>query len=296
MNHSVKEHFIAKDFPTIEETLEWAVEAVRHQSPKRLRYVPTAANKLFCQADFDFRWLPTNLINGARQFECARQAVLEADLVLPVNHFPDPLLQEIYDHYMLEPTRGGAVFGPISYLRFCDPGPHDFPQAPFQSVVSKLADPVWFSRNLESRWRGFHSQPSCVSVRVPVGLSQEEASKYILKEYIRENACSKRGAGARVRQDRTILKYLGATRVLRNLSRSEGFEDSKPLHSRRARRLVWSELVAEAKLLTEAVFGEPLLKSDQEWQKAQHFIALLLSQYQSEIEWLRELFSSYPNF
>jgi hypothetical protein len=226
--------------------------------------------------------------------ECACQAVIEADLALPAKQFPDPLLQEIYDRYTWERIGGQTLFGPIWYLRFCDPGPQDFPLSPFQLVVPKLEDPVWFSRNLEDHCRAFHSKAAFVSVRFPVGLSKEEASQYFLKEYMRQGACPRRGAAASVRQHKTILKYLGATRVLNHLSRANGLRDSERLHSDRARRLVWSALLADAKILTTDALGKPLLESDQEWVKAQRFITQLLAQYQSEIEWLRKLFLHDP--
>jgi len=65
-----------------------------------------------------------------------------------------------------------------------------------------LEDPERFSRGLENRWRRFHSKPAYVSIDVPAGLSQDEASEYFLKKYIREGACQKRGAGASVRSIR----------------------------------------------------------------------------------------------
>src|SRR5260221_5352615 len=76
-------------------------------------------------------------------------------------------------------------------------------------------------------------------------------------------------------------------RALNPLSRANGLRDSERLHSDRARRLVWSALVAEAKILTTDALGKPLLESDQDRAKAQRFITQLLAQYQSEIEWLR---------
>jgi hypothetical protein len=302
---SVNHHCIPMDFPAVEETFDWCAEAFGPQDPKRLnnsakpRQILTAqVQKEFSLFDFDFRSVPKNLISGARHYECARQAVIEAGLMLPAKQFPDLLLQEIYDHYVWECVGRKTVFGPIWYLRFCDPGPLDFPLSPFQSVAAKFKNPVWFSRSLENRWRAFHSMRGIVSVPVPVGLSKQEASEYFLKEYIREGACSERGAGASVRRDRIILKYLVARRALDYCRRSEGFRDSEdPFRSMRAHRLVWSKLVADATVFTADILGEPLLKSEQEWAKAQHFTGRLLTKYQSEIEWLRELFCmTLPSF
>jgi hypothetical protein len=250
-------------------------------------------SEAFSEADIDFEWLPTNLIAGARHYECAREAVIEADLMLPAKRFPDPLIYKIYDHYMWQCVNRRTPFGPIWHLRFVDPGPQDFPLSPFQSVVPKLEDPVGFSRDIEDCWRGFNCKPTYVSIRVPVGLSQQEAIEYSRQQYIREGACSKRGAGAVVRQHKTVLKYLGATRVLKRLIRQKGLLSAgKP--KTRVNRVIWSALVAEAKALTEDLLGEPLLASDQEWAKAQRFTTQLLTQYQSEIEWLRQLFSKNP--
>jgi hypothetical protein len=216
------------------------------------------------EADFDFRWLPPNLVRAARHYELPRQAVIQAGLVLPLKRYPDPMLYKIVDHYNWERINKRPLFGPIWYLRFHEPGPGDFPRSPFKLVLPKLEDPEEFSRSLKHFWTRFHGEPDCVSIDVPIGLSQDKAIEYSRKEYIREGACSKRGAGASVRRDMTILKYLGATRVLDHLRRCEGLQQEELLHSRRARRVVLSKLFADAKALTAEILGEPLLNSDQE--------------------------------
>jgi hypothetical protein len=246
------------------------------------------------QDDFDFRWVPPNLVRAARHYELPRQAVIQAGLVLPLKRHPDPMLDKIVDHYNWERINKPPLFGPIWHLRFHEPGPGDFPRSPFKLVLPKLEDPEEFWRSLKRFWTRFHGEPDRVSIDVPVGLSQEEAIEYFRKEYIREGAGSKRGAGASVRQDRIILKYLCAARVLDHCSRREGFRDSEPVRSDRASRLVWSKLVGDATVFTDEIFGEPLLKSEQEWKKAKHFITRLLAHHQPEIEWLRELFSHDP--
>jgi hypothetical protein len=60
--------------------------------------------------------------------------------------------------------------------------------------------------------------------------------------------------------------------------------------------LVWSDLVAEAKLFTADVLGKPLLKTDHEWAMAQQAIVQVLREYQPEIEFLRHIFSDRTEF
>jgi hypothetical protein len=246
------------------------------------------------QEDFDFRWVPPNLLAATRRYECAREAVIQAGLVLPEKRHPDPMLHKIADHYNWERILKTPVFGPIWHLRFIEPGPAEFPHTPFKLVLPKLEDPEEFLRSLKDIWSHFHHERDYVSIDVPVGLSQDEAIEYFRKEYIRVGACSKRGAGASVRRDRIFLKYLSSTRILDYLRRCEGLQEEEPLYSRRARRALWSKLVADAKALSAEVLGEPLLNSDQEWDKAERFTLGALAQFQPEIEWLRELFSHDP--
>jgi len=43
----------------------------------------------FSHADFDFGWLTAKLVPGARHYELARHAVIQASLVLPLKRHPE---------------------------------------------------------------------------------------------------------------------------------------------------------------------------------------------------------------
>jgi hypothetical protein len=244
------------------------------------------------QADWDFSWLSDkHVVTVARHYECAREAVIEADLALPNKRFPEPPLDELYFQHKWTPENNRYVLGPIWDFRFKWPGPRRFPLSPFQLFARELDDLAEFSRGLEFGWRMYHGKYDLVSIHVPAELSLEEATKYFAEEYTRHGYClPQRGAGARVRQYKTALKYLGATRVLNHLSRQHGLSGNRRHLSSKAGHLTWSSLVAEAKVFTSEVLGEPLLGSDYEWAKAQRIIGEILGEYQPEIKFLRQIF------
>jgi hypothetical protein len=237
----------------------------------------------FSQDDFDFRWVPPNLRAVTRRYECAREAVTQAGLVLPFKRHPDPVLDKIADYYDLridERTFDGAIW----QLRFWEPGPADFPRSAFKLVLPKLKDPQELSRSLTNS----------VVIYVPDGLSRQQASQYCINEYVREGASSQRGQGASLRRDETLLKYLGARRVINHLLCTKGLQDFERLQGDRAGRFVRSALLADAKAFTQETLGKPLLHSDQEWIKAYRVITRVVARLQCEIDWLRELFSHDP--
>src|SRR5262249_34932512 len=164
-----------------------------------------------------------------------------------------------------------------------------------QLVLPKLADPDRFAWHLEYEWREYHNLP-VVGIIVPKGLSREEATKYFLEQYAREDGISpRRGAGALTRQYKTILKYLAATRLLKHLSAQFAFtNDGSTPRANGHFRL--GTIITEAKLLTAEVLGKPLLNSDQEWIRAQSVIHGVMAEYQREIDWLRAVFPTpYSN-
>jgi hypothetical protein len=73
---------------------------------------------------------------------------------------------------------------------------------------------------------------------------------------------SKRGAGARIRQERTDLKYLGATKLLRCMT------------------------APEAARHTEEALGKPLLRNESEWSRAKARAQRTLAPYRAEAAFL----------
>jgi hypothetical protein len=252
-------------------------------------------NRLFTQGDWDFRWILSKpdkqLITAARHYECARQAVLEANLMLPLCDWLESPVSEVYWQYGDEHINKRRLFGPIWYLRFSEPCGPDFPLMPFQSVLPQLTDLDRFACELQRKSREYHDHP-LINIDVPQGLSVEEATKFFLERYIREGGISpRRGAGALTRQHKTVLKYLAATRVLKYLGAQFAYSnDGATLQANGHCPL--GAIVAEAKLLTTEVLGKPLLNSDQEWARAQTVIQGVMAEYQREIDWLRTVFST----
>jgi hypothetical protein len=252
-------------------------------------------NRLFTQADWDFRWILSkpdkHMISAARYYECARQAVLEANLMLPVCNWWESPVSEVRRQYDDGHINKRRLFGPIWYLRFGIPGGPDFPLMPFQSVLPQLTDLDRFACSLEYEWRVYHDHP-LINIDVPQGLSVEEATKFFLEQYIREGGITpRRGAGALTRQHKTVLKYLAATRVLKYLGAQFAYSNDGAILQANG-HCPLGAIVTEAKLLTTEVLGKPLLNSDQEWVRAQSVVQGVMAEYQREIDWLRIVFST----
>jgi hypothetical protein len=250
-------------------------------------------SEAFSKDDLDFG--PANLVAGARYYECAREAVLEAGFVLPAKLSVPCTLHELVDQEALKecPNRR-PDFGPIWNLAFRWLPAGDFPSTPFRLRVARLPDPEKFSRDLEDLCRTYHGKRSHVEAYVRVGLTKEKAIKSFAEQYKSKGASPPRGAGAPIRNHETVLKYLVATRVLKGLIRAKGLSGQLVVMSPRHRRRVWSRLVADAIALTDEILGKPLLKTDHEWTRAEQVIEQELGQYEAEIKFLRQVFHD-PN-
>jgi hypothetical protein len=246
-------------------------------------------SEAFSKDDLDFG--PANLVAGVRYYECAREAILEASLVLPAKLSVRCSLLELADQQSRNecPNRR-PNFGPIWNLAFRWLPAGDFPFTPFRSLVARLPDPERFSRDLEDLCRTYHGKRSHVEAYVRVGLTKEKAIKSFTEQYKSKGASPPRGAGAPIRSHKTVLKYLRATRILKDLIRAEGLSGQLVVMSPRQRRRVWSRLVADAIVLSDEIFGKPLLKTDHEWTRAGQVIEQELGEYRAEIEFLRQIF------
>jgi hypothetical protein len=246
-------------------------------------------SEAFSKDDLDFG--PANLVAGACYYECAREAVLEAGLVLPAKlSVPCSLLELVDQERRKECPNRRPDFGPIWNLAFRWLPAGHFPSTHFRTLVVRLPEPEKFSRDLEDLCRNYNGKRSHVELCVRVGLTKEKAIKSFAEQYENKGASPLRGAGAPIRNHRTVLKYLVATRGLKHLIHAKGLSDQLVAMSMRQRRPVWSRLVADAKVVTGEVFGKPLLKTDHEWANAGQVIEHVLGEYNAEIEFLRRIF------
>src|SRR5207245_4253116 len=130
-------------------------------SGKRYREISHSVNRLCTQAAWDFRWILSKpdkqLITAARHYECARWAVLEANLMLPICNWWESPVSKVHRQYDDEHINKRRLFGPIWYLRFREPGGPDFPLMPFQSVLAKLTDLDQFACELQLKWREYYA-------------------------------------------------------------------------------------------------------------------------------------------
>jgi hypothetical protein len=186
-------------------------------------------SQTFLQANWDFSWLPDKYtVAGARHYECAREALIESNLVLPAELLPRPPLYEAVDCERLGTSKKKPFFGPIWHLRFREPGARDFPRRPFQLLAPSFRESKEFSLRLEDLWRSYRGNSKHVDIRARVLLSKEELIECFVEQWKREGANPQRGAGSWVRRYKTDLKYLGATRVLSHLSRQQKLLNDYP--------------------------------------------------------------------
>jgi hypothetical protein len=208
-------------------------------------------------------------VHLCRIYEYCRYALLllEGSILFPKAISPAVLPQLL---------RASDIVGPISFLGFNCPALH-FPEMPYRrarELWKPTREMLWIF-GLKLNWR---FDPEMLVAMIewfanPL-VPSEQKLELILPEYanrrLAEDLLSqvrkklKRGAGARIRQDKTALKYLGATKLLAVMSVPEAIEH------------------------TERVLGHPLFFNESEWSRAKgralqnlqvfHDEALLLQQ------------------
>jgi hypothetical protein len=117
-------------------------------------------------------------------------------------------------------------------------------------------------------------------------LKAQNRSEYLFLYAVEEGALPKllgkmtppfpnAGAGAQIRQHKTDLKYLGASRLIRHLGgKHDGIDARRNSNITRESR---SRVIADAMVLTQERLGVPLLFPEQKWELACRRVEAILA-------------------
>jgi len=240
---------------------------------------PAAPLNFTRRSEWDFSWLetfPAEVSLGCI-YEHARYALISIDRSFL---FPKRIRGAAMP-YLLPACH---ILGPAFFLGcFC---PTNFPQMPYRDARERWKfDPAMlWALGLGTRWTfdpkllveliEDYSDPLVPIERklelcVPINASRKQLES-LLAQARNELAPAlrpKRGAGARIRQDKTALKHLGATKLLEVLTAPAAIKH------------------------TEEVLGRPLFHTEAEWSRAGTRVRKNLEPYRAEAALLHQALS-----
>ena len=195
-------------------------------------------------SEWNYRW--TNRLSVAETILCSIHEHSRYALACLPEQFSFPRGKEV-PFSALPHLLGAAdtnILGPIFFLLVHYPTPFNFPLDPYRVARKKVQfDPEIFLRELDE-----FSLPSAPDeIQLPLNATLAMCENILALAQMRKRypqPAVKRGAGARVRQARTALKYLGALK-LRSLMKT-----SKAIRH------------------TEQALGQPLFSTESQWSRA----------------------------
>jgi hypothetical protein len=240
------------------------------------------------RSEWDYSWLASIPAEArlCRIYEYARYALLLLD---PKVVFPQSLPPGALPHLFA----ARKSIGPIFFLGcFC---PTNFPQTPYRHARShwKFEPDILFSLGLGrpcffdpegclllTRWTfdpemlvamiEWYSDPLTERTRSFIGPKEPATAKQLSEKLLAQlpaQARPKRGAGARIRQDKTDLNCLGALKLLSIMSAPEAINH------------------------TEKALSRPLFSNESEWSRGKRRALRNLAPYQIEAEALFRAFN-----
>jgi hypothetical protein len=196
-------------------------------------------------------------VSLCRFYEHARYALLStaAD---PLIIFPSIFPAGAFPHLHAAKQILGPTFCLVCFL----PAKVKFPQMPYRQARKLLpGDPQTLSAIIEEFCAA--ETPTYEKLEFYVLAGAFEKARELVAQLNELKAkppspLPKRGAGARIRQERTDLKYLGATKLLRCMT------------------------APEAERHTEEALGKPLFGNESEWSRAKARAQRTLAPYRAE--------------
>jgi hypothetical protein len=225
-------------------------------------------------------------------YEYTREALLQIN---PAIELPDqlcpPMNKLVYSHWNADQGLGLIT---ALWLTARVHYRIDFPRLPFEQVRTKWLARAAAERKASGGYKGLSAAQNLVSsiegfawggpvqiqerefkMTVPTDATAEEMMALVweLLKGSREAALpQKRGAGSKIRRQKLELKYLAAARLLRDLAGPNSIS---------------GEFIADAMVLSQEKFGEPLLYPESKWLKALRRVDEILARFQPEIRILR---------